>query len=254
MTDFKSRKADISLIYKTVSRLELPLKVFLPDTDVHKAGCTVFIHGGSWLDAICENGEWNGGWLADSARYFAAHGFVGIVISYRSLKISDSLNIDGLLGDCQAAVRFIMAHFGFADIGKTVYIGESAGGYLVARLALGEYELRPAAAVMINPVLGSFDAKWSYAFKGCSPRITEMAETSGKCPEMLFLHGDADTITDIGYTRDFCDRLTHAGKSCELWEIPGAQHAFALYGYRSPDEFVTQITDRIIDWIKSRTE
>ena len=62
------------------------MHIYFPDSDIHKAQSVLFIYGGGWNDAIRNNTEWNGGWMANNARYFAERGFVSIAISYDILQ------------------------------------------------------------------------------------------------------------------------------------------------------------------------
>lgn len=69
MGNFKERCADLDLIYKTANGLKLPIQVFLPDADVHKAQAVLAIHGGGWNDAIKDNSKWNGSRMAKNVHF-----------------------------------------------------------------------------------------------------------------------------------------------------------------------------------------
>ena len=252
MKNFKSRKADIELIYKTVNNLYLPIQVFLPDNNVHNAQAVLAIHGGGWNDAIKDNTPWNGGWMANNARYLAEKGFIGIVISYRSLTVSDTLNVGDLLNDCIDAVKYIKEHLKFVSFDNIVYMGDSAGGYLATMLGLScDDEIRPKSVVSLNPVLGSLDDKWSYGFGNCSDidGLTPIKSVGEKCASFLFMHGTADTVVDIKHTDELNILLKSKGHKSELIKIPDAKHAFVLYDYAYPDEYVTNIMEQITDYI-----
>ena len=249
MASFKDKEADMKLVYKKADGLDLPLWVFLPDTDIHNARTVLLIHGGGWNDAIKDNSEWNGGWMCNNARYLCENGFIAIVISYRSLMVSEELNVGNLLEDCQDAVAYIKEHLKFVSFDDTVYMGDSAGGYLVTMLGLGED--CPPAVVSLNPVLGLLDTKWKYGFNNCDIKsLTPVHNVGGKCSDFLFMHGTGDTVVEIEYTRELNDLLRDKGYKSELIEIPEAQHAFVLYNYKYPDDYVTKIMDNIIDYIK----
>ena len=253
MGNFKERCADIKLTYKTADGLDLPIHVFLPDENPHKAQAVLLIHGGGWSDAIKNNSEWKGGWMAGNAKYLAERGFIGIVISYRSLEVSDKLNVGDLLNDCEDAVRYIKKHIKIASFDNLVCMGDSAGGYLATMLGLSENDdIRPKTVAALNPVLGSLDDKWKYGFKGCTntDRLNPMKCVGEKCADFLFMHGTADDVVEIEYTRELNDLLISKGHNSEFVEIPNAKHAFILYDYQYSDEFVTKIMDRIIEYIR----
>ena len=254
MRKFKDKKADIELIYKTANNLNLPIHIFLPEGDIHKAQAVLVIHGGGWNDAIKDNSPWNGGWMGNNARYLAENGFIGIAVSYRSLMVSEELNVGDILLDCADAIRYIKEHLKFIDFGDIIYMGDSAGGYLVTVLGLSQNdELRPKAVVSLNPVLGLLDSKWKYGFNNCADigKLTPKNIIGEKCARFLFMHGTNDSTVEIEYTEELNDMLRKTGHKSELVKIPDAQHAFILYDYKYPDEYVTDIMDRIITYINA---
>lgn len=252
MKSFKDKKSDINLFYKTVNGLNLPMQVFLPDGNIHNAQTILAIHGGGWNDAIKDNAAWEGGWMANNARYLAEKGFVGVVISYRSLTVSDQLNVGDLLTDCVDAIKYIRKYLTFIDFDNIIYMGDSAGGYLVTMLGLSQDdEIRPKSAVSLNPVLGSLDSKWSYGFRNCEDidKLTPSKMIGEKCADFLFIHGTADKIVDMKYTEELNDLLNRRGHRSKLIKIPDAEHAFILYDYKYSDEYVTNIMEQIIEYI-----
>ena len=252
MGNFKERCADLDLIYKTANGLKLPIQVFLPDADVHKSQAVLAIHGGGWNDAIKDNSKWNGSWMAKNAKYLAERGFIGIIISYRSLKVSDELNVNDLLKDCEDALRYIKEHLKFVSFNNFVCMGDSAGGYFATMLGLSQDDsIRPKAVVALNPVLGLLDSKWKYGFENCSDinSLTPINCVGRKSADFLFIHGTSDDVVDIEFTKELNDLLTSMGHNSEFVEIENARHAFILYDYQYPDEYVTRIMERIISYI-----
>ena len=252
MKSFKDKKSDINLFYKTVNGLNLPMQVFLPDGNIHNAQTILAIHGGGWNDAIKDNATWDGGWMANNARYLAEKGFVSVVISYRSLTVSDQLNVGDLLTDCVDAIKYIRKYLTSIDFDNIIYMGDSAGGYLVTMLGLSQDdEIRPKSVVSLNPVLGSLDSKWSYGFRNCEDidNLTPSKMIGDKCADFLFMHGTADKIVDMKYTEELNDLLNIRGHRSKLIKIPDAEHAFILYDYKYSDEYVTNIMEQIIEYI-----
>ena len=253
MTYFKDRRADLDLVYKTDNGLNLPIQVFLPDCDIHKAQAVLSIHGGGWTDAIKDNSEWKGGWMAANAKYLASRGFIGIIISYRSLQISEELNVGELIRDCECAVRYIKKHLKFVSFDDFVCMGDSAGGYLATMLGLSQDDsVRPKAVVALNPVLGLIDSKWKYGFNNVAniDSLTPIKCVGEKCADFLFMHGTADEVVEIEFTAELNDMLIKKGHNSEFVEIPDAKHAFILYDYHYSDEYVTALMERIIGYLE----
>lgn len=253
MESFKEKKADLELIYKTANGLPLPIQVFLPKGNIHCAQTIVAIHGGGWNDAIIDEKPWNGGWMGNNARFLAEKGFIGIVFSYRSLKVSKDLNVADLLMDCADAIRYIREHLKFVNFKNIVYIGDSAGGYFATMLGLSQDDtIRPYAAVALNPVLGLLDSKWNYGFQHCENirSLTPKEIIGEKCARFLFMHGTADVTTEIEYTEELNSLLQEKGHDSVLVKIPDAQHAFMLYDYQYSDDYVTDRMEQLVNYIR----
>lgn len=253
MCCFKNRKADISVIYKRINGLNLPMQLFLPDGNIHRARTILCIHGGGWKDAIKDNGEWDGGRMASNARFFAEHGFIAITASYRSLELSETLNVSDLLEDCTDMVKYIRKHIHFIDFSNIVYMGDSAGGYFAVMMGLSQNDLiRPYGVIALNPVIDGFNDKWKYGFLGIDADSMIPKNIIGeKCSDFLLMHGTADTVTDIEHTKEFNDMLLKKEHNSEFVGIPDAQHAFILYDYKYPDEYVNLIMKDIIEYINN---
>lgn len=254
MSGFQDRAADIRLTYKTADGLRLPIQVFLPDGDIHGAQAVVAIHGGGWNDAIKDNTPWNGGWMGNNVRFLAERGFIGIAISYRSLLVSEALTVADLLGDCVDALRYIRAQLPFVRFERIVYMGDSAGGYLATMLGLAQEDaIRPYAVVALNPVLELTDSKWGYGVRHCEAlgRLLPRENIGPRCAKFLWMHGTADTVTELAHTEALHAKLLERGHCSELVRVPDAQHAFILYDYKYPDAYVTAHMERIVRYIRA---
>lgn len=254
MKNFKDKKADMEFVYKTADNLNLPMQVFFPNSDIHSARTILFIHGGGWTDAIQDNSPWNGGWMGNNARYFAEKGFVTIAISYRSLLISENLSVRDLLDDCIDAIQYAKSSLKFVNFEDIIYIGDSAGGYLVTMLGLSQNdEIRPHAVVSLNPVLDGFEDKRKYGFCHCDvASLTPIKLVGEKCAEFLFMYGTADTIVETRDIDKLHEELLKHGHKSDLIKIPDAQHAFFLYDFKYPDEYVTEITEQVLQYIREK--
>lgn len=252
MNNFRDKQADIKLIYKTVDGLNLPVFVYLPEGDIHKAKTVLLIHGGGWRDGIFNNSDWNGGVMAPNAQYLASKGFISVVISYRPVSKSNSLTVCDILSDCKDAIIFMRNTLTFIDFENIIYMGDSAGGYLTTMLGLAEDDnIRPKTVVSLNPVLDCSREKWSYAFNGCK-NIEDYCPINiigEKCSEFLFLHGTSDEIVEIEDTVAMDEELRKRGHKSEMIKVADAKHAFLIYDFHYPDEYVNSMTDKIIDYL-----
>lgn len=254
MRNFKDKKADMEFVYKAIDNLNLPMQVFFPDSDIHTARTILFIHGGGWTDAIQDNSPWNGGWMGNNARYFAEQGFVTIAISYRSLLISEKLSVRDILDDCIDAVKYIKASLKFINFSDIICMGDSAGGYLATMLGLSQnYEIRPRYVISFNPVLGEFEDKWKYGFNNCdAASLTPIKLVGEKCAEFLFMYGTSDKIVETRDIDKLHEELLEHGHKSDLIKITDAQHAFILYDFKYPDEYVTEIMEQVLQYIREK--
>lgn len=108
------------------------MRLYLPDGDIHRSNTVLCIHGG-WKDIVKDNGDWAGGWMANNARYLAQQGFIAVTASYRSLEISEKLNVSDLLEDCTDMVMYMRNYIKFIDFSGIIYMGDSAGDYFVVK-------------------------------------------------------------------------------------------------------------------------
>ena len=69
MDNFKTKSPDLELIYKEADGVKLPLHTYFPNGNFKNAKTVVCIHGGGWTDAITDNSLWQGGHMANNAKY-----------------------------------------------------------------------------------------------------------------------------------------------------------------------------------------
>ncbi|MBQ7097212.1 MAG: alpha/beta hydrolase [Clostridia bacterium] len=251
-----NKKADIDVFYKSVGDLSLPLQVFLPDEfDEEKTYKTIIaIHGGGWHSLTETPVDWNGSWMAGTAKHYARKGYVGIVFSYRDLELDESCDVGDLLADCRDAMEYIKTNFSFVNADNVVLMGDSAGAHLALCLGMclpcGEKSaLMPSKIAAYNPVTDCVSEKWNYCAKDAE-MYSPMNNIKSTDAEILVMHGTADAIVDINDNRLFTKKMKEAGNNISMVEIPDAGHAFILFGYKSTDEEVLEalrITDEIFD-------
>ena len=242
------RKADISVFYKKVGNLELPLCVYLPENfdETKQYPAVLCVHGGSW-GAIKETPKnWDGSWMAGNAKYYAEKGFVGIVFTYRDIKYEETTNVGDILADVGDAVSYIKQNMAFVEDERIILMGDSAGGHIVLSLALSlpdgkPLAIRPMAIVAYNPVTDTTAPMWSFcAAPGEHERFSPMHNCKKIAPKILVMHGTNDSVVPIADSREFVRKMKGCGNDIELIEIEGAEHAFILFGYREKEENIIQ--------------
>lgn len=250
--DLNNKKSDISVFYKTVDNLKLPLQVFFPDNfnENDKYKTIIAIHGGGWNSFKETPVNWDGGWMANNVKYYALKGYVGIVFSYRDLKFDVNGDVGDLLKDCYDAIKYIKDNFLFVDSENILIIGDSAGGHLALSMGLRlpddeNIALKPSKIVAYNPVTDCVCDKWSYCAED-SIKYSPMHNIKKIDTEILVMHGTADSIVDIKDSRMFVEKMKMAGNKISMIEIPEARHAFILFGYTAKEDDVVkalEITD-----------
>ena len=240
-----SRKADISVFYKKIGELELPLQVFLPEnfesTKTYPA--VIAIHGGGWESLRKTPVEWDGGWMANNVKYYADKGYVGIVFSYRDLRFQKDGDVGNIIEDCYDALAYVAKSFSYVDSDNVLLMGDSAGGHLALCLAMGladgkELPLNVSKIAAYNPVTDCSD-KWSYCAK--DPLKYSPVHHAKKVDlDILVMHGTADSVVNIEESRIFTKKMKEQGNQISMTEIPGADHAFILFGYTAKEEDVVK--------------
>ena len=73
--------------------------------------------------------KWNGSWMANTARYYAKKGYIGIAFSYRDIDLQSDTDVGDLIEDCYDAIEYIKNNYTFVDDKNVIYMGDSAGGH-----------------------------------------------------------------------------------------------------------------------------
>ncbi len=188
----------------------------------------VFIHGGGWGGG--DPDQW-----FPQCRYFALRGAVGASVQYRLTGATN--NIGACVADCQAAIAYLRRHA--AELGvdpkRIAVVGESAGGHLAAALGTvsaeaGLSESVPDALVLLNPIT-DLTTRWGERLGSSAQEMSPLHHISKRTPPTLLIHGDADSVVDIRHARAFHRRMLELGNQSRLVEVPGAGHAFAVFGF-----------------------
>ncbi len=236
----------------------------------------MWVHGGAWwagdrryLPPTLAPGE-----LADAA---LARGMAYVAVDYR---LALEAPFPAQIHDVKAAIRYVRR---FADVfgidaDRLGALGESAGGHLVALLALtagiaaidgtegvpdgrsdvaavvdwyGVHDIRAWAGEQsgdepspIAMLLGQASgAPTDTALAASASPVTYVSPTAAP---ILLIHGDADLTVPFSQSEELLAAGIAAGMDIELARVPDADHCFVGY----PD--VPSLVARSVDWLASR--
>ena len=231
----------------------LPLNVYLPDVQNEKNQTAVIcIHGGAWTSSLKKGEQWEGSWMRHHAYLLSTLGYIGIEITHRSITGTD---IREVVSDVTLAHEYIHSVIKERHGIKSFYaIGDSAGGHLGLMSAFfSNKSLRPEKLVACNPVSDLTDEKWQLGTtdtdvrRAASPLFFfDATET-----KILIIHGDNDKTVPITYSENLNRHLLSLGCETEYAALPGAEHAFILYGYRTPTDKVNLYMEKAIKFFNT---
>ena len=252
LEEFKQITADISVFYKEIDGIKLPLQVFLPKGFEEKRSypTVIAIHGGGWSSLKETPLNWDGGWMANNVKYYQRKGYVGIVFSYRDFTVCDD-GVGGILQDCRDAMAYIAKEFSFVNQQEILLMGDSAGGHLSLCLAMNlphqtPCALTPHKIAVYNPVTDCADGVWSYCAEK-SEWYSPMHHPKKVDADILLMHGLSDSVVAIEDSREFTRAMKAEGNRITMVEIPDAEHAFILFGYTNDEANILEalhLTDR----------
>ncbi len=226
-------------------------------------GVVLYLHGGGFV--VCG--------LATHRPVVAGiakrTGLPVVSVAYRQFPQS---KVDGSIGDCLAAYRWLLAHGVAPD--RIVIAGDSAGGFLTFATALraaADGLPVPAGLVGISPLL-DLDVSTVIAQRGsirdaylpdralvsvaklwtdgpADPRLSPINADLSVLPPVLLLAAEDEVLrSDI---ERFADRLDRAGVGCRLQIWRGQVHAFPAVAPAMPESREALAT--IAGFIGSRT-
>ena len=194
-------------------------------------------------------------WNAELA-YFAKHGYAVVTAEYSVLPFT---KWPEQLQELKTAVRYLRAHADELDLDtrRIAVMGESAGGYLSAALAVtsgdSAYDVGPypdqssavQAAVPWWPVinmagrerLGNMDTT---GFLDCAALVTP------ETPPMCLVHGTSDHLVSHSESERMYEALEKAGVDAELYLIDGGDHADLLIMQDEVKDLMLAFLDRHI--------
>jgi alpha-L-fucosidase 2 len=162
----------------------------------------IVIHGGTWTSGsrVAHVGQ--------ILEVLTRAGYNWFSVDYR---LGGLARYQDALADLRAALAFIRcraAQFG-VDPNQLVLLGEDSGAHLAALLAAE----RPAGAIGAVLLGGLYDA-----------RPSPLDAIVKGMPDLLVVHGGADSEAPIDRARRYCSGVSRAGGRCRLVEAEGASH------------------------------
>ena len=113
--------------------------------------------------------------------------------------------------EADTTVQAAVPHYGVYDMAGSTGLRSAKGmrdGFLAPKVFQKTWEEEPEAFEAASPIL----------------RI------DGDEPDFFVIHGDSDTLVDVGQARAFVEKLRRVSKNSVVYaELPGAQHAFDVF-------------------------
>ena len=218
----------------------------------------VYVHGGGWTGG--DSSYAPSSLVGQMASGIVAKGWIVISINYR---LAPRFQWPAQIEDAKCAIRFLRAHAAALHIDPLHIgaIGDSAGGQIVALLALagpgagfdvGQYGDQSSAVQAVVDLYGPADLTTSDWLRspvvqaeapdvfgtilgpghaGTSPTKSLTAASPVTYvgpdePPFLIMQGDEDRVVPPDQSEELADRLRAAGNTPSLVMVHGAQHEF----------------------------
>jgi len=218
---------------------DLRMDIIYPQTEARQYPCIVWICGGGWM-------QMNKGAHLPYLTELSRRGFTVASVDYR---LGHEAPFPGALIDIKAAVRYLRAHAKRYSINTEKFgvMGESAGGYLAAMIALAdnsEFEagehLKHSSAVQAaccwyapcDLVKLAGDNSFKPAFfngdvndKQYQRYVNPINYITAKAPPFLLLHGTDDALVPFNQSELFYDELIARKIDVRLVGLKGEVHA-----------------------------
>jgi acetyl esterase/lipase len=184
----------------------------------------------------------------------ASQGWVCVSANYR---LRPAARHPDHLIDLKRVIAWVRAHgqeFG-ADPGLLFVAGSSAGAHMASLAALTpndptfqpgfeEADTSVTAAIGLNGYYGD------YYGHGEGSASSPLAHVGPDAPPFFIAHGDHDTMVPVETVRHFADTLRGVSTNPVVYaELPGAQHAFDLFGSLR-FEMVVDAIEAFAAWVR----
>lgn len=234
----------------------------VPD-DGAKAPAVIIVHGGGWVRG---NRQWD---VAPLFEPLSDAGFAWFSIDYRLA--TDVTQFGVAIDDVRQAVRFVKAHAAEfnVDAGRLALVGESAGGQLAAMAALRASPEESVKAVVAlyaptdlvgliktsdyiparirNSVKGT---PWEGLIMAGLAQLSPVDNVRRDMPPFLLIHGTDDSLVPFSQSREMCNRMRHAGATCELYPVEGGGHG--LRWWESYPRLASGYKRKMVEWLRQQ--
>lgn len=217
------------IVYSRIQGRELKLDAWIPSEPGGRPA-VVIVHGGGYT---------TGSRIAFVGQFMELLGDAGVPWFSVEYRLTGPAARHDALEDVRNAIAFVRCHAGAfgIDARRLVLLGEDSGAQMALDLAR-EPASRIAGAILAGGSYASAPASRGTATAGAAAR-----NRAG--PQVLFIHGTADTEQPIHTVRALCDRVRASPAACALLPVEGAIHRAenwrpSQWGYKRG----------LIDWLK----
>jgi acetyl esterase/lipase len=141
-----------------------------------------------------------------------------------------------------------------ADPARLFVSGSSAGAHMAALAALtpNDPALQPGFEDADTSVTAAIGLNgWYGGYDGQDDASSPLRHVRPDAPPFLIAHGDHDTVAPVEVARQFAGRLAGVSRNPVVYaELPGAQHAFDLFGSLRFEQVVDAV-EAFTAWVRS---
>jgi acetyl esterase/lipase len=183
----------------------------------------------------------------------ASQGWVCVSANYR---LRPAAQHPEHLIDLKKVIAWVRTHgqeYG-ADPALLFVSGSSAGGHLAALAALtpNDPTFQPGFEDADTSVTAAIGLNgWYGGYYGQEDASSPLTDVRPDAPPFFIVHGDHDTVAPVEVARYFADTLASVSTNPVVYaELPGAQHAFDLFGSLR-FELVVDAIEAFTAWVRS---
>jgi acetyl esterase len=221
----------------------------------------IVVHGGGWRNGTKRSYE------KPVLPVLAQAGFAWFTINYR---LAPQYKYPAAVEDVEAAIVWVKQHAREFNVDRKhiALMGESAGGHLVALVAVRSTKATRVAAVV--DFYGPHDlykrehdrgevGENLQNFLGIAKQIDGAGEAKLReaspinyvkkgLPPFLFIHGTKDASVPFAQSGMLCDKLRAAGNRCEVFPVEGAPHGMGAWEEKPA---WTVYKTMMVEWLKA---